>query len=156
MNPYQTRSTEGLSGIELTVALYDGIIRFLYRAIHAVERGDEAGRRAEVKRALDILIYLQATLRTDVGGKPAQVLAEFYAAMFALILQGSQRASTEKFLKVIHFVNNVRDAWRLVVNDPSVFETESSVGLAAPTASLASSRPLVPAAEGGDSTGWLA
>ena len=60
-------------GCRSVVALYDGIIRFLYAAIAAVERGDEDGRRAAVKRALDIIIHLQARLRMDVGGRPAQV-----------------------------------------------------------------------------------
>lgn len=119
MDSYQAHSTEGLSGVELTIALYDGIIRFIYRAIAAVDHGDPGARRVAVKRALDILIYLQATLRADVGGKPAEALGEFYASMFALILQGSQRNSKEKFLKVIEFVKNVRDAWRQVARDPA-------------------------------------
>ena len=120
MDSYQAHSTEGLSGVELTIALYDGMIRFIYRAIAAVDQGDPCARRMSVKRALDILIYLQATLRTDIGGKPAEALGEFYAAMFALILQGSQRNSKEKFLKVIEFVKNVRDAWREVARDSAV------------------------------------
>ncbi len=120
MNPYQTHATEGLSGVELTVSLYDGIIRFLYRAIDAVENGDAGQRRAAVKRALDIVIYLQATLRTDIGGKPAEALGEFYVAIFALILQGSQGNSREKFVKAIDFVRNVRDAWRQAANDEAV------------------------------------
>ena len=123
MNPYQTRSIEGLSGVDLTIALYDGIVRFLYRAIDAVEKGDENGRRAAVKRALDILMYLQATLRIDVGGEPAEALGEFYVAMFALILQGSQRASAEKFLKAIECVRNVRGAWRQVAESTSGAQT---------------------------------
>jgi flagellar protein FliS len=120
MNPYQTYATEGLSGVELTIALYDGIIRFLYRAIDAVENREVGRRRAAVKRALDIVIHLQATLRFDVGGKTAEALGEFYVAVFALILQGSQQNSKEKFLKVIDLVKNVRNAWRQVANDPAV------------------------------------
>jgi flagellar secretion chaperone FliS len=120
MNPYQTHAAEGLSGLELTIALYDGIIRFLHRAIDAVESGDAGQRRAAVKRVLDIVIHLQATLRTDIGGKPAEALGEFYVAIFALILQGSQRNSSEKFFKVIELVKNVRDAWRQVARDQEV------------------------------------
>lgn len=139
MNPYQTRSIEGLSGVELTIALYDGIIRFLYQAIAAVEKGDVGGRRAAVKRAFDILMYLQATLRTDVGGKPAEALGEFYVAMFALILQGSQQVSAEKFLKAIDCVLNVRGAWRQVANDPA------ATGAASPSASeTVNSFPILP------------
>ena len=117
---YQQQALMGATGMELILALYDGVIRFLYRAIQSVEEEDVTGRRVAVSRALDILMYLQATLRTDVGGKPAEALGEFYVAMFALILQGSQQASEEKFRKAIDCVMNVRGAWRQVVNDPAV------------------------------------
>ena len=105
------RALEGASGVELTVALYEGIIRFMYNAIEAADRGDAGQRRYAVKRAMDIVIHLQATLKMDIGGKPAEVLAEFYTAMFALMLQGSQANSREKFEHVIACVKNVRDAW---------------------------------------------
>lgn len=119
-NPYHTRSIEGASGLELTIALYDGIIRFLHGAVDAVERGAVEDRRAAVKRALDIIIHLQATLRMDIGGKPAEALSEFYAAVFAVILQASQAGSRAKFLEAIALVKNVRDAWREVATDPAL------------------------------------
>ena len=49
MNPYQTRAFEGASAVDLTVALYDGIIRFMNHAIEAVECGDISQRRNAVK-----------------------------------------------------------------------------------------------------------
>ena len=73
-----------------------------------------------MKRALDIIIHLQARLRMDVGGRPAQVLSEFYASIFAQILQASQSASQAKFEHAIECVRNVRDAWRQVAKDPAV------------------------------------
>jgi flagellar protein FliS len=120
MGSYQEHALDGASAVDLVVALYDGIIRFLNAASTAVERGDEAARRSAVKRALDIIIHLQARLRMDVGGRPAQVLSEFYASIFAQILQASQSASTQKFEHAIECVRNVRDAWRQVARDPEV------------------------------------
>jgi len=120
MASYQEHALDGASPVDLVVALYDGIIRFLYAAIAAVERGDVNGRRVAVKRALAILIHLQARLRMDIGGRPAQVLSEYYASMFALILQASLAASTERFEEVIDCVRNVRDAWRQVAADPTL------------------------------------
>ena len=117
---YQGYGLEAASPVDLVVALYDGIIRFLYNARDAVDRGDVEGRRAAAKRALDIIIHLQSRLRMDIGGKPAQALSEFYAATFAQILQASQSASTQKFEHAVACVRNVRDAWRLVAQDPSV------------------------------------
>jgi flagellar secretion chaperone FliS len=120
MGSYQQHALESASAVDLVVALYDGIIRFLSAAKAAVERGDQAGRREASKRALDIIIHLQARLRMDVGGKPALALSEFYATTFALILQASQSASSQKFEHTINCVRNVRDAWREVAKDPSV------------------------------------
>lgn len=120
MGSYQQHTLESASAVELVVALYDGMIRFLYAASAAVERGDEPGRRTAVKRALDIIIHLQARLRMDVGGRPAQALSEFYATIFAQVLQASQSASQQKFEHTIDCVRNVRDAWREVARDPTV------------------------------------
>jgi len=120
MGSYQEHALEGASAVDLVVALYDGILRFLYAATMAVERGDAEARRSAVKRALDIIIHLQARLRMDVGGRPAQVLSEFYASVFAQILQASQSASRQKFDHAIECVKNVRDAWRQVAKDPAV------------------------------------
>jgi flagellar protein FliS len=120
MGSYQEHALDGASAVDLVVALYDGIIRFLYNASSAVERGDTAARRAASKRALDIIIHLQARLRMDVGGRPAEALSEFYASIFAQILQASQSASAEKFEHAIECVRNVRDAWRQVAKDPEV------------------------------------
>jgi flagellar protein FliS len=120
MGSYQEHVLESASAVDLVVALYDGILRFLYAANSAVERGDQDGRRAAVKRAMDIIIHLQARLRMDVGGRPAQVLSEFYASIFSEILQASQSASRQKFEHAIDCVKNVRDAWRQVARDPEV------------------------------------
>jgi len=115
---YQQRALLSANAIELVIALYDGAIRFLYRAIQCVEENDEIGRRAAVKRAVDIIMYLQARLRTDIGGKPAAALADFYTAMFTMTLEASHVASHKQFKEVIACLRNVRDAWLVVARDP--------------------------------------
>jgi len=120
MGSYQEYALDGASPVDLVVALYDGILRFLYSASEAVDRGDATARRTAVKRALDIIIHLQARLRMDVGGRPAEALSEFYVSIFAQILQASQSASRQKFEHAIACVRNVRDAWRQVASDPEV------------------------------------
>jgi flagellar secretion chaperone FliS len=123
MPNYQEHALDGASPVDLVVALYDGIIRFLHNAIAAVERGDVHGRRVAVKRALAILIHLQARLRMDIGGRPAQVLSEFYASMFALILQASVGASAQRFEEVIGCVRSLRDAWKQVAIETALADS---------------------------------
>jgi flagellar protein FliS len=120
MGSYREHALESASAIDLVVALYDGIIRFLHEASAASERGEVQERRAAVKRALDIIIHLQARLRMDVGGEPAQVLSEFYSSVFAQIIKASQAASVERFTHAIECVRNVRDAWRQAASDPEL------------------------------------
>jgi flagellar protein FliS len=130
MSSYREHALDGASAIDLVVALYDGIVRFLYLAAAAVDRGDEEGRRAAVKRALDIIIHLQARLRMDIGGRPAAALSEFYASIFAEILKASQAASRPKFEHAIECVRNVGQAWKQVAaqspNRPGASEAGSS------------------------------
>ncbi len=131
---YQEQALSGATGIELVIALYDGAVRFLYRAIECVEAGDVRGRRVAIKRVVDILMYLQARLRPDVGGKPAAALADFYAAMFTLTLEASHAASAaqavaggleagseetkRQLLDVVACIRNVRSAWAVAAKDP--------------------------------------
>jgi len=115
---YQEQVLAGATGVELVIALYDGMIRYLYRAMQCCEEDDVRGRRIAVKKAVDIVMYLQARLRPDIGGKPAIALGEFYAAMFTMMLEASHIASAEQFQEVILCVRNVRDAWTVVARDP--------------------------------------
>jgi flagellar protein FliS len=117
-NSYQQQALAGATGVELVVALYDACLRFLYRALQCVEENDVYGRRVAVKKVVDILMYLQARLRPDVGGKAATALSEFYVAMFTLTLEASHVESVEQFREVIACVRNVRDAWVVVARDP--------------------------------------
>jgi flagellar secretion chaperone FliS len=115
---YQQQTLMGATGVELVIALYDGAIRFLYRAVQCVEEGDVRGRRLAVSRALDILMYLQARLRPDLGASIAQSLADFYATMFTMALEASHYESIEQFNEVIRCIRNVRDAWTVAARDP--------------------------------------
>lgn len=117
---YQQQSVAGMNGVELIVALYDGMVRFLYRAIQAIEANDVSERRVAIKRALDILMHLQSRLRMDIGGSSAKALAEFYAAIFALCIDGSRLASTARLKEAISCIRDVREAWNTIARDPEV------------------------------------
>jgi flagellar secretion chaperone FliS len=117
---YQQQAVAGMNPVELIVALYDGMVRFLYRAIQAIEKNDITGRRVAIKRTLDILMHLQSRLRMDIGGSSAKSLSEFYAAIFALCIEGSRLASADRLSEAIACIRDVREAWQVVARDPEV------------------------------------
>lgn len=117
---YQQKALDGATGIELVIALYDGAVRFLYRAIQCVEEDDVRGRRVAVKKAIDVLMYLQARLRPELGPRPAAALSDFYAAMFTMTLEASHIASKDQFLEVIACIRSVREAWAIAAKDTDV------------------------------------
>lgn len=115
---YQQQASFGATGVELVIALYDAALRALYRARQAAEEDDPVGRRVAIKKFVDILMYLQARLRPDIGGSAASALSDFYAAMFTMALEASHLASVEGFDEVVRCVRNVREAWAIVALDP--------------------------------------
>jgi flagellar protein FliS len=117
---YQQQAVAGMNPVELIVALYDGMVRFLYQAIAAVESRNQEGRRVAVARVLEILMHLQSRLRPDVGGNSAKALSEFYAAIFALCLEGSRLESADRFREAIGCIRDVREAWSVAAHDPEV------------------------------------
>jgi flagellar protein FliS len=117
---YQEKSLAGATGVELIIALYDAAIRFLYRAMQCVAEEDVRGRHTAVKKTIDILMYLQARLRPDLGPAPAKALSDFYAAMFTMILEASHAASKVGLEESIACIRNVRDAWVVAARDPAV------------------------------------
>lgn len=116
---YQQQTLAVMNGLELVVTLYDGMIRFLHVAIASIEAGDVEGRRQSMGCALDILIYLQARLRPDLGGQSAAALSEFYAAMYAQCVRASRDASVQLCERTIADIRNVRDAWQMAAENES-------------------------------------
>ncbi len=116
---YQQQTLAVMNRVEMVVALYDGMIRFLHGAIASIESGDVEGRRQSIGYTLDILIYLQARLRPDLGGQSAVALSEFYAAMYAQCVRASRDASVELCERSIANIKNVRDAWQTAAESES-------------------------------------
>jgi|HubBroStandDraft_5_1064220.scaffolds.fasta_scaffold58616_2 flagellar protein FliS len=117
---YQQQAVAGMNPVELIVALYDGMVRFLYQAIAATENRNKEARRTAIARVLEVLMHLQSRLRMDVGGNSAKALSEFYTAIFALCLDGSRLESADRFREAIGCIRDVREAWNVAAHDPEV------------------------------------
>lgn len=150
---YQQQAVAGMNPVELIVALYDGMMRFLYNAISATNEHDTSARRVAIGRVLEILMHLQSRLRPDVGGNSAKVLSEYYAAIFALCLEGSRLESADRFREAIGCIRDVRDAWNVAAHDPEVLRLLGAGDGAGPRMVLTA--PLSPVAREAGSS-WTA
>lgn len=137
---YQQQAIAGMNPVELVVALYDGMVRFLYQAIAAIESHNVEERRTALGRVLQILMHLQSRLRMDVGGNSAKALSEFYASIFALCLEGSRLGSPERLKEAIGCIRDVREAWSVAARDPEVLKMLSSGSTPGPVMMAASVR----------------
>ncbi|HEX3985353.1 MAG TPA: flagellar export chaperone FliS [Acidobacteriaceae bacterium] len=138
---YQQQAVAGMNPVELIVALYDGMARFLYQAIAAVERQDAAERRTAIGRVLEILMHLQSRLRMDIGGSSARALSEFYASIFALCLEGSRLESADRLKEAIACIRDVREAWNVAARDPEALRQVAEGGGPPAPVMIRASRP---------------
>lgn len=134
---YQQQAIAGMNPVELIVALYDGMVRFLHQAIAAIDAKKARERRIAVGRVLQILMHLQSRLRMDIGGNSAKALSEFYASIFALCLEGSRLESPDRLREAIGCIRDVREAWNVAAHDPEVLQLFSSGSTAASPAAPA-------------------
>jgi flagellar protein FliS len=123
---YQQQAIAGMNPVELIVALYDGMVRFLWQAIAATEAHDARARRIAIGRVFDILMHLQSRLRMDIGGTSSRALSEFYASIFALCLEGSRLESPERLKEAVSCIRDVREAWNTAAHDPEVLRLLAS------------------------------
>ena len=106
------------SPLELVVMLYEGLGRFVGEARAAIERGDIAGKRAAVSRALAILSELQSTLNMAEGGELATSLDGLYAYMNGRLLDGSMKNDVAPFDETGKLVGTLREAWSEIAARP--------------------------------------
>ncbi len=150
---YQQQAIAGMNPVELIVALYDGMIRFLHQAIDAIESRNPRERRIALGRVLEILMHLQSRLRMDVGGSSAKALSEFYASILALCLEGSRLESTARLREALGCIRDVREAWSVAARDPEVVRLLASGGDRGHPAAIPAQRR--PASEL-EASGWTA
>jgi flagellar secretion chaperone FliS len=129
---YQQQAIAAMNPVELIVALYDGMIRFLGHAVAAIESQNPRERRLAIGRVLEILMHLQSRLRMEIGGNSARALSEFYASIFALCLEGSRLESPERLREAIACIRDVREAWSTAAHDPDVLRLLPREGLPTP------------------------
>jgi flagellar protein FliS len=96
---------------QLVVMLYDGCLRFLHQAAHAMRGGDMAETNARLIRAEAIIDELHATLDLEQGGVVASRLQGIYVFCNRHLLEARSAQEPEMIEKVSELLAELRDAW---------------------------------------------
>lgn len=99
---------------QLVVMLYDGCLRFLHQAAHAMRGGDVAESNARLIRAEAIIDELHATLDLEQGGVVASRLQGIYVFCNRHLLEARSAEEPEMIEKVSELLAELRDAWAQV------------------------------------------
>ncbi len=113
---YREQSVLTATPGQLVVMLYDGCLRFLTQAAHAMREGDarEAGRR--LSRAEAILDELLSTLDLEQGGVIASRLQGIYVFCSQQLLEARSASDAAPIDVVSELLAELRDAWSQIAS----------------------------------------
>jgi flagellar secretion chaperone FliS len=99
---------------QLVVMLYDGCLRFLHQATHAMRDGDMVVAGNRLSRAEAIIDELQATLDLDQGGVIASRLQGIYVFCNRQLVEARINRDADMIDTVSGLLSELRESWAQV------------------------------------------
>ena len=106
---YKENSIYTSSPEELTLMLYNGLVKFVMQARHAIDNKDIEKAHNSIIRAEDIVVYLQSTL--DMKYVITQSLMLLYDYIYRQLVNANIKKSGEILDEVLEFAKELRDNW---------------------------------------------
>jgi len=134
---YRATQTQTATGAELVVMLYEGAIRFLQQALHAIEAEDTQGAHNALIRAQRIVEELQIRIDRE-RGPVADGLNALYAFMLRELEAANAKKDRQRVLAAIGLLNELLTAWRQAARQPVVERgvSHSAAAFATPPANV--------------------
>lgn len=108
-NQYRENSILTASPEELTLMLYNGLVKFIMRALDAVEKNRIEEAHSNIVRAQDIVQEFMLTL--DRKYPVAASLELIYDYMLRRLIEANIRKDAEILNEVLNMVRQLRDTW---------------------------------------------
>ena len=108
---YYKTNVQTSDQLSLIIMLYDGLIRFMKKAIVKIEQGEVEEAHNYLMRAKEIISELVSTLKVDAGGEIANNLKELYLYSFKKIVEANLKKDPAMIQEVIHLMDNLRQGW---------------------------------------------
>lgn len=108
-NQYVQNSINTARPEDLTLMLYNGIIKFIMQAQIAVEEKDIEKANNSINRSQDIIQELQCTL--DMNYEVSHNLASIYDYLYRRLIDANVKKDKEILEEVLGFAKELRDTW---------------------------------------------
>jgi flagellar secretion chaperone FliS len=109
---YQRTQVESANPAKLILMLYDGAIRYLYRAVGLLDSGDREGFSTDVVRAQKVVTELMAALDPSKNPEVVGNLERIYDYMVRQLALALVRADPAPAMEVIKLLENLREGWQ--------------------------------------------
>lgn len=106
---YQANSVANAKPEELTLMLYNGLIRFIMQAQKGIEEKDIQKAHDNIIKAENILLEFEATL--DNQYEISHNLFLLYDYMYRRLVDANLKKDTEILAEVLKFATELRDTW---------------------------------------------
>lgn len=106
---YQQQRIQTSSPGELTLMLYNGLVKFLKLAMIELEKGNISGVNDNLQRSQDIIREFQSTLKMEYP--VAQDIARMYDYMVRRLVEANLQKDRAIIEEVIGYAEEFRDTW---------------------------------------------
>jgi flagellar protein FliS len=120
MAQYRTNEFQTASPAKIIVAFYDGAMRFINLAVHALSSKNYALKGQHLSRAHAIVSELRATLDHVQNPGLCGELDRLYVYVLDCITEANMKADGEKLKHALRVLEQLRSAWAQVAEEPAV------------------------------------
>lgn len=99
------------------VMLYDGAIKFVNKAIEAIQQSDVQGRYNNLDRASSIVLGLQSALDFDNGGEISVLLDHYYHSIDMRLISVNRSNDEGTCHQIIKELEMMRGSWDAIDNN---------------------------------------
>lgn len=110
---YQNSKVLTASPAELTLMLYEGIIKFINMAITAIEEKDISKANINIIKAERVVDHLSATLNDKYP--VSKDFQNIYDCIMQALLQGNVKKDIEELKRALEYARMIRDTWKEVM-----------------------------------------
>ena len=108
---YKKASFESASREKLLLMMYEGAIRYVKRAMKAIDENNIAERGMNIGFAYDVIMELNNTLDHEVGGEVSKNLEQLYMFLTDQLIKANIKADKDKLEDVLKILETLYDGW---------------------------------------------